>query len=120
MDQILPSRVFSDVARDAQRSRHRMAYSGDLHVRVDALVQEWLDGEHDGRRVIAYGKTEDHFRDDCLDCAEFVREEYKARYGRNAFGVPVIGWLCWPLVSALIGWIVQRTLDRMFPEQGKE
>lgn len=107
----MPSEVFSAVAAESQ---NRRGYSGDLHIRVDKLIQEWLDDEN-GRRQIATGSSEANFRDDIGDCTEYVREEYAARYGKNAFGVPVIGFLFWPIIGGIISWLVQRTLDRMFP-----
>ena len=107
----MPSRVFSAVAAESRKKR---GYSGDLHIRVDDLVQQWLDTEN-GRRQIATGSSEENFNDDIEECTDYVKDQYAARYGKNAFGVPIIGFLFWPLIGGVISWLVQRTLDRMFP-----
>lgn len=107
----MPSRVFSAVAAESRKKR---GYSGDLHIRVDDLVLQWLDTEN-GRRQIATGSSEKDFNSDIEECTEYVTAQYADRYGRNAFGVPIVGFLLWPLICGVISWIVQRTLDRMFP-----
>lgn len=106
----MPSRVFRDVAAE---SSGRKGYSGDLHLAVDDLVQEWLDGERNGRRVIACGTTDEHFADDVQECTEFVKAKYKAAYGN-----PILTFLLWPFIGGVISWLVQRTLDRLFDRAG--
>lgn len=103
----MPSEVFKAVAAESSR---RKGYSGDLHLAVDDLVQEWLDGDRNGRRVIASGTTEQNFTDDVEECTAFVKAKYKAAYGN-----PIFVFLMWPFIGGLISWLVQRTLDRMFP-----
>lgn len=108
----MPSEVFSAVAAE---SRGRRWYSDALHSRVDGLVQEWLDTRN-GRRQICTSATEAHFQGHVTDCTEYVQQMYADRYGMNACGIPVIGVLLWPIIGGLISWLVQRTLDRMFPK----
>lgn len=95
------SAVYNRVAASAAGRR---GYSDELHGRVDNLVQEFLNGT--GRNVV--GIWPERRR----RCDEFVRDRYW-----NSYGNPLL-FLMWPVVSALISWLVQKTLDELFCGQG--
>ena len=98
--------VFHRVAAEAGSRR---GYSDELHDRVDALVNEWLNLP-EGKGV-AFAKTEEAFAGEVKDCEDYVIESYRQQYG---VGLPVIGFLMWPIMCGIITWIVHRTLDAMF------
>lgn len=95
--------VFDAVAAD---SAARRGYSRELHERVDTLIEEWLSGN--GGRTAPAGAN--GFEEQVRECRAWVSTRY-----REEFGIPVIGWLLWPMISGLISWLVRRTLERMFP-----
>lgn len=98
--------VFDAVAAD---SAARRGYSRELHERVDTLIEEWLS--RNGGRTVRYGASD--FDQQVQECSAWASAEYHRR-----FGIPVIGWLLWPVISGLINWLVRRTLERMFPRGG--
>lgn len=93
----MKSPVYNRVAAAAKGQR---GYTEVIHGRVDALVQEWIASD-------AVSKSEE-------PCGEYVERRYQALYG-----VPVIGFILWPVISALIQWLVKRTLDELYPEESE-
>ena len=95
--------VFEAVAAD---SAGRRGYSRELHERIDLLIEEWLS--RGGGPDVRSGASD--FNQQVQECSAWVSTRY-----RQEFGIPVIGWLLWPVISGLINWLVRRTLERMFP-----
>lgn len=109
----MPSKAFGAVASEG---RGRRGYSDDLHQRIDNLVQEWLQIPEGGN--IPFAVSANAFSAEVQDCDDWVRQEYLARYGedhRGPFGCVVPGFILMALIGGIISWLVQRTLDRMFP-----
>ncbi len=109
-----PRDVFSSVADE---SRGRRGYSDDLHERVDHLVNEYL-GLPQGASI-PYAASNRAFSAEVESCTDWVKREYKARYGADdaanigPFGCPVT--ILMFIIGGLISWLVGRTLDHMFP-----
>lgn len=99
--------IFQSVANE---SAGRRGYSHELHVRVCELAEDWLS--RNGSPAAAGG--EHGFDEDVQQCSAWVCAQYQ-----HEFGIPVIGWLLWPVISGLINWLVQRTLARMFPSTSR-
>lgn len=89
--------------RVAGQSQGKLMYSDQLHERVDDLVQQFLGSAltHE-----AIGIWPDKRR----QCEKFVKQEFKRQY---VYGNPLL-ILAWPIISALISWLVQNTLDDLF------
>lgn len=101
----MPHDVFSSVATE---SRDRRGYDPILHHRVHSLVDRWLASH--GEAAIPYGADDTAREQEIAACTEWVISEY-----RECYGVPLVGFLLWPVFSGIISWLVQRTLERMFP-----
>lgn len=96
--------VFNVVREEYSR---RPDYDPVLHDRVDALIHHWLktpEGAPCGRAFHAADA-------DVRACRRWTAREYRRRYASPM----LLGWLLWPITEALIGWLVRRTLDRLFP-----
>lgn len=113
----MPTAAFSAVS-DESRGRDR--YSADLHERIDSLVQEWLElpqGEN-----IAFAAGNRAFGAEVKACDTWVRSEYVARYGDEhrigPFGCPA--FILIAVLSGIISWLVQRTLDHLYPRAGAD
>lgn len=79
---------------------------------MSPLIDEWL-AEHRGSQFAlsaSQGASDDEFSDGVDDCAEYVQERYKQKYGI----FPIIGFLFVPVIYGIISWIVQRTLNHLF------
>lgn len=100
--------VFRAVAAEGER---RKGYDALLHHRVHSLIEEWLRRpEGSNIAYAATGPADASFDAEVRDCTAWVRREYRATYG-----TPVIGFLLWPLIGGIVSWIVQRTLNRLYP-----
>lgn len=97
------------VRRDAHGYR---GYSPRLHNRVDVLIDEWLEEQDQGRFAFAAGSglSQETWDAGIRQCSDWVKAEY-----RNEYGVPILGLLLWPFISAVIEFIVRRTLEELFP-----
>jgi hypothetical protein len=106
------SDVFSAVAAE---SADQANYSPELHERVDALVEEWLQAPE--RSNTPFGSSDGGFEGDANNCTEFVKAAYEERFADQhpGFGVPLVGFVLMSILGGIISWLVQRTLDRKFP-----
>lgn len=106
------SDVFSAVAAE---SAGRDQYSPELHQRVDALVEEWLQAPE--RSKAPFGSSDGGVEGDVNNCSEFVKAAYEERFGDQhpGYGVPLIGFVLMSILGGIISWLVQRTLERRFP-----
>lgn len=99
--------VFRQVAEEADSRRF---YSYTLHGRVHDLVLDYLDSAAWVNVASAISNAEWDRQVD--ECSEWVEKQYRKEYG-----VPLVTMLLWPLISALISFIVQSTLSKLFGRQ---
>ncbi len=106
----MPNSVYAAVAAE---SCSRMGYSDLRHQRVAELVNQWIDSTEAWRT--GYDASEQDYKRQRKECKRWVKQQYKAKYGAEesqAYGCPV--FIVIAILSGIISWIVQRTLDRMF------
>ena len=94
----MPTPVFEAVAAQATGQR---GYARRTHARVDGLVAEWIAA----RQRTGLGEA---CSTGWTACEHWVTTEYHRRYG-----IPLLGFLLWPVIDALISWLVQRTLTEL-------
>jgi hypothetical protein len=97
--------VFRAVACESQGRR---GCTPTLHRRVHELVVRWLESPAGAQ--IPFANTADAFETQVRNCSRWVTSTY-----RSSFGVPLLGLLLWPILSGIISWLVQRTLEQLFP-----
>jgi hypothetical protein len=99
--------AFSAVAAEGVS---RSDYRSDLHERVDGYVAEW--------EAFAVGSPEAvdepaYRRELIRDCKRYVKNRHRQEYGN-----PILAWLAWMGVRAIVSYLVERTLRELFGKAG--
>lgn len=103
--------VYAAVANESSGVR---CYTEQRHERVHELVEEWTGTSE--ATSFGYGGDERSAKARRKACRKWVRQQYSERYGAEeaqAYGCPV--FIVIAILSGLISWLVQRTLDWMYP-----